>query len=93
MHVFEKHIKLILISNFNLKYSELINSFDFSGFIDIDMTRRSIEEYENLVRERFIINDIDLNKILRLTVGNFYNSFINPNDYIYCVGCILSEYE
>jgi hypothetical protein len=89
--VFENNIKFILVANFNLKNSELAESMDFSTFIDIHLPRKSRKDYEIAVREKYEnYNSSGVNEAINNTLGNYYDKYINLNDYNYCVGNILS---
>jgi hypothetical protein len=86
--------RFILVSNFSIKDSEFAEKVDLSTFLVIEIPRLSRQKHQemflnlNAQKIKKLQNGAELVKV---SIGNYYDIFINMNEYFYSVGSILDD--
>jgi len=93
----QKRIKIILVSNFDIKQSEFARSADLSTFIstcfpnirkDMSTLKQIISNNINLDKYQYNVEEVINKSLLNLT-----NSVTNLNELVYCVSENLEEFS
>jgi Cdc6-like AAA superfamily ATPase len=80
------HFKLLLISNFDMKKSELTNYFDFSVIFSLPFPSLTKNDIRKIIDENcnnLTYNSKQNSAIVDECIENFYYAFMNLNEYIY----------
>lgn len=90
------HFKLLLISNFDMKKSELTNYFDFSVIFSLPFPSLTKNDIRKIIDENcnnLTYNSKQNSAIVDECIENFYYAFMNLNEYIYNIKKNLETFK
>jgi hypothetical protein len=79
------NIKFILISNFDMGSSELVNILDFSNFMSLTFPRRNVDKLKEMILTEVDISNYDstlVRESLNTCVNNYFSNFCNFEEYL-----------
>ena len=90
------HFKILLISNFDMKKSELTYYFDFSVIISVPFPSLTKNDIKKIIDEHcnnLTYNPQNYSSIVNECIENFYYAFMNLNEYIYNIKKNLETFK
>ncbi len=90
------NFKILLISNFDMKKSELSNYFDFSVIMSVPFPSLTKNDIKKIIDEHcnnITYNSKNYDSIVKECIENYYFAFMNLNEYIYNINKNLETFK
>ena len=84
-----------MVSNFDLKNSEISQIINLSNFHSVCMPRFEVDDMKELIEERLEIdryNTLKVDSIFNVSINAYFNNFVNLNEVIYNMSENLETY-